>query len=99
MSADIFLNIDRIVLHGMGHVDGKTLAASLQQALVEQLELSSQHQSVELARVQTQISLPGSCGAGQMGRALAESLAGVISNSTVSRPENPSSMQGGKPDA
>lgn len=99
MSGDLFLNIDRIVLHGMDHVDGKALAASLEQALTEQLELNSDHQPAELARVQTQITLSDSFGAGQIGRALAKSLHGVISNSAISEQQGSAGKRGGKPDA
>ncbi len=40
MSGDIFLNIDRIVLHGLGHVDRSELQTALQTALKLTKELN-----------------------------------------------------------
>lgn len=99
MSGDIFLNIDRIVLHGLGHVDGKALATSLEQALLDELKLNSVCEPAELARVQTQIKLPETLAAGQIGQALAQSLHGVISNTAAAAKRGPTGKQGGKQDA
>ena len=83
----------------MGHVDGKALATSLEQALLDELKLNSVCEPAELARVQTQIKLPEAFAAGQIGRTLAQSLHSVISNSAVTAKQSPAGKQGGKRDA
>lgn len=99
MSGDVFLNIDRIVLHGMEHVDGKALAAAVQQSLLEQLIESPIHDPATQARVRAQISLPESCNAAQMGKALAQSLHGIIGTNAATVEKGPTGGQGGQGDA
>lgn len=99
MSGDIILNIDRIVLHGLDHVDGQTLTTALQQALAEQLSSSPVNSSAEMARVQTRITLPEAFSAEQLGRTLAQCLHGVISDAAGKPAQGLASKRGGRPDA
>lgn len=99
MSGDVFLNIDRIVLHGMDHVDGKALAAAMQQSLLEQLAANSISHPAAAARVRTEITLPKSCDTEQMGRVLAQSLYGVISNNTATARRGRTGGRRGRGDA
>ena len=99
MSGDTFINIDRIVLHGLEHVDGKTLAAALKQSLVAQLTSSPVRNPAAATRVQTQIALPEAVSAEQMGRALAQNLHRVISSSAVTPEQDRAGKRGGQPDA
>ena len=99
MSGDIILNIDRIVLHGLDHVDDQTLATALRQALAEQLSSSPDSGPASMARVQTQITLPEVFSAEQLGRTLAQSLHGVISDSAGKPEQDLASKRGGRPDA
>ncbi len=97
MSGDIILNIDRIVLHGLDHVDGQTLATALQQALAEQLSSSPVRSPAEMARVRTRITLPEAVSAEQLGRTLGQSLHGVISDSAGKPAQDFASKRGGRP--
>ena len=99
MSGETFINIDRIVLHGLDHVDGKTLTTALKQALVEQLTSNPVHNPAAVTRVQTQIALPEAVSAKQMGRVLAQNLHRVISSSAVTPEQDRTGKRGGQPDA
>jgi hypothetical protein len=99
VSAGVFLNIERIVLHGMDHVDARALAAALQKSLSEQLAANPIHDAAASAWVRTQISLPESCNAEQMGRALAQSLHGVIVNEPATAGRGGAGGRGGRSDA
>ena len=99
MSRDIFLNIDRIVLRGLNHIDRSVLAAALQQALVDQLTSSPSHNPADLSRVRTNITLPAAFGSAQLGQTLAQSLYGVISSNEGTTKPGPVNRQGGRHDA
>ena len=76
MSRDVFVSIDRVVVHGLEHLEARDLAAALQDALAEQLAATpAGGQSADIARVGTRIDLPHGCTAAQLGQALASSLA------------------------
>lgn len=99
MSGDIFLNIDRIVLHGLDHIDRNELQTALQEALTEQLSARTIAHPSETPRVRTELTLPASFSAGQVGRSLAQNLYGVISDIDTARSPGHAGKQGGQPDA
>lgn len=79
MSGDVFVNIDRVVVHGLEHLNARDLAAALQDALAQQLaEVPVGSQAADVDRVRTRIDLPNGCTATQLGQALAGTLGGVI---------------------
>lgn len=79
MSGDIFLNIERIVLHGMEHVDRFALADALQQALSEQHIPVQAITTAERSRLRADISLPTTFSAEQLGQSLGQTLSSIIS--------------------
>ena len=99
MSGDIFLNIDRIVLHGLGHVDRSELQTALQTALKEQLASGPVRHPAEISRVVTQFTLPETVSAGQLGQSLAKNLYGVISDTGIAAASRDAGKPGGKPNA
>ena len=99
MSGDIFLNIDRIVLRGLGRIDRSELEAALQTALTEQLASSSVHHPLEQHRVVTQITLPETVSAGQLGQSLAQNLYAVISDTGIAAAPRNVGKRGGEPNA
>jgi hypothetical protein len=99
MSGDVFVNIDRIVLHGLGHIDRQELETALQKALTEQLKAQSIGHPFETPRVRTELTLPASFNAGQVGRSLAQNLCGVISDTGAARSPGSAGKQGGQSDA
>ncbi len=86
MSGDIFLTIDRIVLHGLDRIDRHALSEALQQALLDQLGQQSSLTSADLSRVRITISLPDNMGGEQLGQVLGQTLGGIIGNSGTEKP-------------
>lgn len=86
MSGDIFLNIDTIVLRGLGNINRRAIAEELEQALTEQLSQANPWNPGNLAKVQTQISLPTINNANLLGQSLAEALGGILTDSQLSTP-------------
>jgi hypothetical protein len=99
MSGDIFLNIERIVLHGLEHINRHELETALRKALLEQLASGSIGQSLVTKQVRTDIALPGSCNAGQLGQSLADKLCNVISTPGANTPPRNTGKQRGQHDA
>lgn len=81
MSGDIYLTIDRIVLHGMDHIDRFALADALQQALSEQLFPVQAMTAAERSRFRADILLPTTFSAEQLGQSLGQTLSSIISDS------------------
>ena len=99
MSRNIFLNIDTIVLRGFNHVDRHALAEALQQALVEQLSSNQELSATDLKRVRTNITLPTSFGAEQLGQTLGKSLSGIVVNNVSATNSADKLIQKGQCDA
>ncbi len=103
MSGDIYLNIDSVVLRGLGPVDRQALKASLEQALITQLFSSSALTDAERSQVKTDIKVPGPCSANQLGRTLGktlgQNLSGIITNKTPAASSSNNPNRGGSQDA
>ena len=89
MSRDVFVNIDRVVVHGLDHLDARDLAVALQDALAKQLAgTEAGSRAADIARVRTRIDLPHGCTAVQLGQALAGTLAGTMGGTLGDDPES-----------
>ena len=95
MSRDIFLNIDTIVLHGLGNVDRQAMADALQLALRKQLASDQTLTAVELSRVRTSITLAEGFCAAQLGQALGKSLSTILAEIAAAEKPVPEIPEGG----
>lgn len=95
MNRDIFLNIDTIVLHGLGNVDRQAMADALHLALKQQLALDQTLTAVELSRVRTSITLAEGYCAEQLGQALGKSLSTILADNTAAEKPVPEIPEGG----
>lgn len=84
MSGDIFLNIDRIVLHGMDHVDRHVFADALKQNLTKQLSQTQYWNTSQLPKLETHISPLATNNANLLGQSLAEAIGGILTDSQES---------------
>ena len=96
MSANIFLNIDTIVLRGLNHLDRQALVEALQQALLQQFETNPNLTTASLARVKTNISLPANFGTEQLGQALGQSLSTLITDTANTKSPSQQPESGGQ---
>jgi hypothetical protein len=89
MSADIFLNIDRVVVRGMNHIDRNTLAyaleQSLKQALKEYFFTKHNFSDTNVPVIQTNITLPTTANNDQLSESLAHGLIGTLGRSDPSQ--------------
>jgi hypothetical protein len=99
MSGDIFLNIDSVVLRGLGPVDRQALTVSLRQALITQLSSNSAFTATELSRARTAIRMPATYNAEQLGQMLGRSIGGLITNRTHAGSTTDTPKRGGPRDA
>ncbi|MBU1059869.1 MAG: hypothetical protein KJ804_16290 [Proteobacteria bacterium] len=96
MSGDIFLTIDTIVLRGFKSIDRQALTEAVQQALTEQLSGDRELKAMDLARVRTDITLPTSFAAEQLGQTLGQRLSGIITGDEATTQSAHETKPGGR---
>lgn len=80
MNGDIVVNIDTIVLRGLGRFDRDELRNAVHKVLAEQLSSDARFATLDRSRLRIDITLPDNFGTEQLGEVLGRGLGSAIIN-------------------
>ena len=96
MNGDIFVNIDAIVLRGLGRSDHDELRNAVYRVLTEQLSSDARFTTLDRSRLRIDITLPDNFGSEQLGEVLGRSLGRVVTNRNGPQRSTDKSSEGAK---